>query len=298
MKGSTKDIIQWHPAFHASIQIEFKDEAEKLTFDSEHLLSKKPMQMDELIIKVTGNEVIHKNIGRIFRRYNIVEYKSPDDYLTINDFYKVYGYCCVYQSDTEEVYKIPPEELTITFICNHYPRKMIQHLKDFRKLDTVRIGPGIYYITGDPFPIQLLVTKELNPNENRWLQSLRNDVSKPEEITTLLKEYEKNKASKLYQAAMNVITRANWNAVKEVKESMCEALRELMADEFKEQEERVTKQVTEQVTEQITEQVTEQVTEQITTQIIKNLYDTIKDVEKIAALLKMPVEQVERVIKK
>ena len=29
MKGSTKDIIQWHPAFHASIQIEFKDEAEK-----------------------------------------------------------------------------------------------------------------------------------------------------------------------------------------------------------------------------------------------------------------------------
>ena len=50
MKGSTKDIIQWHPAFHASIQIEFKDEAEKLTFDSEHLLSKKPMQMDELII--------------------------------------------------------------------------------------------------------------------------------------------------------------------------------------------------------------------------------------------------------
>ena len=133
MKGSTKDIIQWHPAFHASIQIEFKDEAEKLTFDSEHLLSKKPMQMDELIIKVTGNEVIHKNIGRIFRRYNIVEYKSPDDYLTINDFYKVYGYCCFYQSDTEEVYQIPPEELTITFICNHYPPKMIQQLQDYRK---------------------------------------------------------------------------------------------------------------------------------------------------------------------
>ena len=41
MKGSTKDIIQWHPTFHASIQIEFKNEAEKLTFDSEHLLSKK-----------------------------------------------------------------------------------------------------------------------------------------------------------------------------------------------------------------------------------------------------------------
>lgn len=255
MKENTKDIIQWHPAFYASIQIEFKDEVEKLTFDSEHLLSKKPLQMDELIIKVTGNEDIHKNIGRIFKRYNIIEYKSPDDYLTINDFYKVYGYCCFYQSDTEEVCKIPPEELTITFICNHFPRKMIQHLKEFRKLDINCVEPGIYYITGDPFPIQLLVTKELNPNENRWLQSLRNDVTKPEEIKTLLKEYEDNKSSKLYQAAIDVITRANWNAVKEVKESMCEALKELMAEEFQEQEERVTKQVTEQVTKELLKQL-------------------------------------------
>ena len=278
MKENTKDIIQWHPAFYASIQIEFKDEVEKLTFDSEHLLSKKPMQMDELIIKVAENEVIHKNIGRIFKRYNIIEYKSPDDNLTINDFYKVYGYCCFYQSDTDKVCEIPPQELTITFICNHFPRKMIQHLKDFRKLDTVRIEPGIYYITGDPFPIQLLVTKELNPNENRWLQSLRNDVSKPEEITTLLKEYEKNKSSKLYQAAMEVITRANWDAVKEVKETMCEALKELMAEEFQEQEELVTKRVTEE--------------------FIRTLSKSITDVDKLAELLNLPVEQINKVLNK
>ena len=255
MKENTKDIIQWHPAFHASIQIEFKDEVEKLTFDAEHLLAKKPMQVDELIIKVNENEVINKNIGKIFRRYNIIEYKSPDDYLTINDFYKVYGYCCFYQSDTEEVCKILPEELTITFICNHFPRKMIQHLREFRGLEIICVEPGIYYITGDPFPIQLLITKELNPTENRWLQSLRNDVTEPEEIKTLLKEYEDNKSSKLYQAAIDVITRANWNAVKEVKESMCEALKELMAEEFQEQEERVTKQVTEQVTKELLKQL-------------------------------------------
>ena len=88
MKKGTKDTIQWHPAFQASIQIEFEAEAEKLTFEPEHLLSKKPMQMDELIIKVAENEVIHKNIGGIFKRYNIIEYKSLDDNLTINDFTK------------------------------------------------------------------------------------------------------------------------------------------------------------------------------------------------------------------
>ena len=50
------------------------------------------MQIDELVIKVHDNEKIQKNIGRIFRKHNIVEYKSPEDYLTINDFINVYGY--------------------------------------------------------------------------------------------------------------------------------------------------------------------------------------------------------------
>ena len=286
MKNGTKDTIQWHPAFHASIQIEFEAEAEKLTFEPEHLLSKKPMQMDELIIKVAENEAIHKNIGRIFRQYNIIEYKSPDDNLTINDFYKVYGYCCFYQSDTDKICEIPPEELTITFICNHFPRKMLQHLKEFRRLDIIHVEAGIYYITGDAFPMQLLVTKELDPKENLWLQSLRNNMSKPEEIETLLKEYETKKSSKLYQAAMEVITRANWDAVKEVKETMCEALKELMAEEFQEQEELVTKRVTEQVTEQVTEE------------FIRTLSKSITDVDKLAELLNLPVEQINKVLDK
>ena len=41
--------IQWHPAFDAALQIELADDADCLTFEPEHLLSKKPMQMDELI---------------------------------------------------------------------------------------------------------------------------------------------------------------------------------------------------------------------------------------------------------
>ena len=296
MKKSTKDTIQWHPAFQASIQIEFEAEAEKLTFEPEHLLSKKPMQMDELIIKVTENKAIHKNIGRIFRRYNIIEYKSPDDNLTINDFYKVYGYCCFYQSDTDKICEVPPEELTITFICNHFPRKMVRHLKEFRRLDIIHVEAGIYYITGDAFPIQLLVTKELDPKENLWLQSLRNNMSKPEEIEVLLKEYEAKKSSKLYQAAMEVITRANWDAVKEVKETMCEALKELMAEEFQELEELVTKRVTEDVTKRVTEQVTAQVTDQVTEEFIRTLSKNITDVDKLAELLNLPVEQINKVL--
>lgn len=290
MKETIKRI-EWHPAFQATIQIEFENESDKLIFESEHLLSKKPMQIDELIIKVKDHEVIEKNIGKIFRKYNIIEYKSPDDHLIINDFYKVYGYCCFYQADTEKVFEISPQELTITFICNHYPRKMIQHLQKYRKLEITKIGSGIYHITGDEFPIQLLITKELDPAENLWLQSLRKDIKYKKEIEFLLKVYDTKKHSKLHQAAMDVITRANWESIMEVKDNMlCDALQELFADEFKQVEEKVT----EKVTAEVTEKVTEEVTEKLTTQMIQNTYESIKDPNTIAQILKIPLETVNK----
>ena len=51
-----RKIIEWHPAFEASIQIEFENEIEKMTFEPEHLLSKQPMRIDELVIKIRGEE--------------------------------------------------------------------------------------------------------------------------------------------------------------------------------------------------------------------------------------------------
>ena len=87
---------------------------------------------------------------------------------------------------------------------------------------------------------------------------------------------------------MEVITRANWETIKEAKPSMCEALKELMAEEFQELEEQVTERVTEQVTEQVTERVTEQ--------LVKNLYENVGNAEKVAEMLKLPIETVRRIL--
>ena len=96
MEPKKKSVIYWHPAFFANIQIELKDEADKLTFENEHHLSKKPMQIDVLIIKKEKAGQIRKNIGKIFKKHNVIEYKSPGRSLGIDDFYKVYGYACFY----------------------------------------------------------------------------------------------------------------------------------------------------------------------------------------------------------
>ena len=88
--NTNDEKIQWHPAFDAALQIEFGDEAKYLEFDPEHLISKKPMQID-VLVKNEKHVKLRKNIGRIFRQYNIIEYKSPEDDLDIDDFYKTYA---------------------------------------------------------------------------------------------------------------------------------------------------------------------------------------------------------------
>ena len=75
---------------------------------------------------------------------------------------------------------------------------------------------------------------------------------------------------------MNVIARANWSAMKEVKATMCEALRELMAEEFEEERRQVTEQVTERV--------------------IRNAFESIQNVDKVSAILKIPVEIVRKAV--
>ena len=225
--------LQWHPAFSAALRITLQDELEYLEMWEEYLLSKKPLQMDILIIKKLKDVPIRKTIGRIFRKHNIIEYKSPGDSLSINDFYKVYGYACIYQSDTDRIKDVDPQELTLTFVCSRYPRNLLKHLESARRISTEYQGGGIYYLQGDPFPMQLLIVPELTDTENYWLQSMRTDLQAGKEIRKLMCEYEKHRKSKDYAAVMDLITRANWEQM-EVEKRMCDALKELFAEELKE----------------------------------------------------------------
>lgn len=228
------DKIQWHPAFDAALQIELGDEAKYLEFESEHMLTKKPMQID-VLVKNDKHVKIQKNIGRIFRQYNIIEYKSPKDDLNIDDFYKTYAYACIYKSDTEAVDRIQATELTISFVCYHYPRAMLNKLERDRGITVESADDGIYYLLGDAIPIQLIVVPVLSKENNYWLNNLRNDLKSGGEIRRFIELYEKNKNSKLYQALADTIMRANWKEVKEERK-MCEALKELFADDLRESE--------------------------------------------------------------
>ena len=246
-KKKETDATYWHPAFYAGIQIELEDDADNLVFENEHQLGKKPMEIDVLIIKKETDRPVKKNIGRIFKKYNIIEYKSPDDSLSVDDFYKVYGYTCFYKADVQYTDSIPAEELSITFVSGKYPRKMIKHLTKIKKYQVTEVEKGIYYVNGDFIPIQILVTKNLSGEENLWLKSLTNKLKATETAEKLVKNYMDHKDSSLHRSVIETIMRANQKIFREVN-GMSDIFMEIVQEKFdrklKEEVEKATEENT------------------------------------------------------
>ncbi len=96
----------------------------------EYNLSKEPIRIDLLIIKKEESAGQIKNeIGHIMRTYNVIEYKSPEDALTIDDFYKTVGYACFYKGYGGHVNAVPINELTISIFRETKPVKMFLTLQ-------------------------------------------------------------------------------------------------------------------------------------------------------------------------
>lgn len=275
----TKKILQWHPAFYAGLQIELAEEAGNLVFENEHTLSTKPMQIDVLIIKKNTEQKIQKNIGQIFRRHNIIEYKSPEDVLSVDDFYKVYGYACFYKSDTGKADEVEIRELTLTFVCYHYPEKMMRHLERTRGFSIEEMDAGIYYIIGDMIPMQLIVVPRLSRSNNLWLYSLTDKLGTDQEAEDLLCAYKEHENENLYQSVMDIIVRSNIELFQE-DGKMCDALMELMKDKFEERERLASEEV---LLSQIRKKIKKGKTLSViadeleeTEEVIRPLYDRVK----------------------
>ena len=88
------------------------------------------MEIDLLIIKKEGKQPIRNEIGRLFRKYNVIEYKSPKDELNIDTFYKVVAYTSLYKSYGKTVDERKADEITMTLIRKAKPVKLFQYFEE------------------------------------------------------------------------------------------------------------------------------------------------------------------------
>jgi len=193
--------------------MELDEYSQDLQFISEHPLNTEPLRIDVVIIKKSRDIVIKKNLASIFRKENIVEYKSPDDYLSVNDFLKVCAYANLYAAITPGV---DFADITLTFVENRHPRKLLKYLTGVRGYAVEKTSPGIYLVSGDYLPIQIIESGKLPEQENLWLRSLSKDLQ-ASGLDSILDEIRKHENEAQLGAYLNVLLRANTKAFMEAE---------------------------------------------------------------------------------
>lgn len=208
-------------------------------FEREYNLSKEPLRIDLLIIKKTRNVTVENEIGKIFRKYNVIEYKGPGDELTIDDYFKVLGYACIYKGLGTFVNQIPAEEITVSFVREAYPRNLFVILKKMG-LAVEEAFPGVYRIKGNVlFPTQVVVTGRLEKEMHRALRVLSKKTKKEDaqefikNAMQLTEPGDRQNIDAILQASVS----ANYMLYEDIRRDfgMCEALRRLMKDEIEEE---------------------------------------------------------------
>lgn len=210
--------IQWHPAFYAATKLELHDNIDELEFYPEYNLSKKPLQADLLIIEKNGDVQIKNVIGHIFRKHNIVEYKSPGDGMTVDDFYKCVAYACLYKGTAENVNAVAGDELSISMIRESYPKAMMDELERLG-ISFTKYESGIYYSQSFFIPTQIIVTRELSAEEHRSLRILSRNADE-NDVKGFIKEtlnYAMQGEKADVQAVLKVSGTANYDLYEKIR---------------------------------------------------------------------------------
>ncbi len=229
--------IQWHPGFVAAINLELAENRDDLIYEKEYNLNTKPLEIDLLVIKKDKDVQISNEIGRMFRGHNILEYRSPEDRMDIDSFYKAGAYASLYKAYGETVDERKAEDITVSLVREAKPDGLFRYFRE-HKVEVSNPYPGIYYVLdGVLFFTQVIVTRELDEENHGWLKFL-SDKLKKQEMEALLKRTRSLSGKldrELADAVLEVSVKANREIVEELKgdEAMCQALLEIMEPEIK-----------------------------------------------------------------
>ena len=206
-----RDKVYWHDAFLEAMQLELNDYLHMLEFESEYHLSKEALVMDLLIIKKRTDQAIEKNIGKIFKGHNIVEFKSERDSLAWQDYNKVMAYALLYSAFNN----VHLQDITVTFAVTMHPKAVLKYLETQRNLTVHQPQPGVYYVQNDICTVQILESKSLSTAENLFLHSMRSNLTQAD-LTTIAGAYRNIKAFEVRNVYLDRILQANEGIVKEM----------------------------------------------------------------------------------
>ena len=224
---------QWHPGFIGAMDLEFKEDRGRLIFEKEHNLNTRPLQIDLLIIRKDGESGnLSNEIGEIFRKFNIIEFKSPEQHLDVDVFYKTESYAGLYKSYGIAVDERKAADITVSIVRETKPEGLFRYFRE-HGVPVRNPHPGIYYILGEVlFPTQIIVVRELDKGQHSWLRFLSGSVEEEDmrmflaEVRCLEDKLDRESAD----SVLEVCLRENRELIEKLigDDSMSEALLEIM----------------------------------------------------------------------
>ena len=248
MSLTSKRRVDWHEAASCAFQIELKDYSHIFEYISEYPLGKNSYRIDLLVIKKLTDEIISKNIARIFKTFNLLEIKGVGSSISIDSYYKTIGYAglLIAQMGKSERASRKTQysslDVSLTFLSCRYPRKLMKHLREERKIPVAKISDGVYYINKETFLIQIIVTKELSPEDNLYLRCLTDNLQDAALASRLADDYKLHPEQEIYVNYMHQITTANAKTKGEQTMLICEGLLNLFGTSSAEIIERAKKE--------------------------------------------------------
>lgn len=220
---STSHRTNWHEAAVCAVQIELRDYAHLLEFQSEYFLGRNNYRIDLLVIRKLCEHPISKNFARIFSTYNIFEIKGIGSSTGTDTYYKTIGYAGLFIDQTGQKNQYTALDISLTFLSMHFPRQLIKHLTQDRNLIVEKSSPGVYTVSKEIFSVQIIVTSKLPPEENLYLHCLARNQPKTDLLNRIAKDYEAHRDQNLYNRYLHQLTTA-YSARKGENSMVCEGL--------------------------------------------------------------------------
>lgn len=204
--------INWHTAAVCAVKITFRQYSQHLKYYSEYRLLKNTCRIDLLVVCKTPNIKIPHFLAHIFRTYNLFEVKGIHSSVTVHSYYKTIGYAALLITEDQREAPYTRNEISLSFLCHRYPRKLIKHLTEDCKKTIAKPAKGIYYISGDIFPVQIIIVQELSPEEALYLRCLANRPEDSRLIEHIAQDYSIHQGQPDYEEYMNQLTNASLSA--------------------------------------------------------------------------------------
>ena len=232
---STMLRSDWHAGFESVLRLDTYDYGAGVQIKVEEILGEEPPRADFIVLVEDANIHLDKEIFKIFRRHNVIEYKAKQDDLNERTLRKVVGYANFYIGMAAHEGDVPSDDVTLSVFREVKNPQLFKEMMDAGTL--VADGTkGIYHVKGyTDLPYQIVITSELEGDEYAAYRALSAKATETdvETVMTIGKAETDDVKRRYFRALLGLVAEKNPDLVAEIRRRD-EAMATTWQDIFKE----------------------------------------------------------------